>query len=341
MTSMVTEQNTTNNETTITIHATIISTKGTLKLKKISGMLTFQQFKEEIIKQLFSITNMQPKYLRMLINGKEIADMNAKLITLNVKNKKIMKIKVNILFTEQFHLMKDKEKKKMLEKDATIKSNNNSIKDDNNESNRIAMTNTKSKNKSETYHIEGNNDESKMIAAILIILHGTNKYTIQIHKLVTLLDLKLKLIEILGISSTKRLKLIAKGKILTDDGMIISNLSNSSSNKKKIKIRLLHDETYYTHEEGISVLEKVLKSLEQTKRNVHSLYSQLAHNFYDKAKMTLQRGSYDDQLEILKRNLQSIKVKEEDKGKVENALKELEKIYEENEKINSILAKRN
>ena len=57
--------------------------------------------------------------------------------------------------------------------------------------------------------------------------------------------------------------------------------------------------------------------------------------------MTLQRGSYDDQLEILKRNLQSIKVKEEDKGKVENALKELEKIYEENEKINSILAKRN
>ena len=87
--------------------------------------------------------------------------------------------------------------------------------------------------------------------------------------------------------------------------------------------------------------EKVLKSLEQTKRNVHSLYSQLAHNFYDKAKMTLQRGSYDDQLEILKRNLQSIKVKEEDKGKVENALKELEKIYEENEKINSILAKRN
>ena len=120
MTSMVTEQNTTNNETTITIHATIISTKGTLKLKKISGMLTFQQFKEEIIKQLFSITNMKPKYLRMLINGKEIADMNAKLITLNVKNKKIMKIKVNILFTEQFHLMKDKEKKKMLEKD-TIK----------------------------------------------------------------------------------------------------------------------------------------------------------------------------------------------------------------------------
>ena len=92
---------------------------------------------------------MKPKYLRMLINGKEIADMNAKLITLNVKNKKIMKIKVNILFTEQFHLMKDKEKKKMLEKDATIKSNNNSIKDDNNESNRIAMTNTKSKNKSE------------------------------------------------------------------------------------------------------------------------------------------------------------------------------------------------
>ena len=57
--------------------------------------------------------------------------------------------------------------------------------------------------------------------------------------------------------------------------------------------------------------------------------------------MTLQRGSYDDQLEILKRNLQSIKVKEEDKGKVENVLKELEKIYEENEKINSILAKRN
>ena len=90
MTSMVTEQNTTNNETTITIHATIISTKGTLKLKKISGMLTFQQFKEEIIKQLFSITNMKPKYLRMLINGKEIADMNAQLITLNVKNKKML-----------------------------------------------------------------------------------------------------------------------------------------------------------------------------------------------------------------------------------------------------------
>ena len=67
----------------------------------------------------------------------------------------------------------------------------------------------------------------------------------------------------------------------------------------------------------------------------------ITHDNTDKAKMTLQRGSYDDQLEILKRNLQSIKVKEEDKGKVENALKELEKIYEENEKINSILAKRN
>eukprot|EP00943_MAST-04B_sp_MAST-4B-sp1_P006401 g6401.t1 len=326
---------------TPSVIATIVSTKKTFKLTNINVLDTFEQLKEVIISHLYSKTLMKTKYLRIIINGKQIENTKLQISTLNVKNKTKMKLKVNVLFTEEFHLKSEKEKKKMLEKkDADMKINaslGSNIMRNNNDINDL-----KPENKTKVaYFIQcGPNDVSSSSVLSVLVIHGTTQYTIHVNEGVTLLLLKIKLKDILELNSTKRLKLIAKGKVLTDDNIVLSSLSNSN-NKKRVKMRLLHDETYYRHEEGGSVLDNVLKSLNETKKNVHSLYSQLAHNFYDKAKITLQRGSYDFQLENLKRNLQSIKIKEEDRSKLENALSDLEKVYEENEKINQLLSKRN
>ena len=70
------------------------------------------------------------------------------------------------------------------------------------------------------------------------------------------------------------------------------------------------------------------------------LYAQLAHNFYDDATMTLQSQGYDNELDNLKRSLESIKVKDEDLPKIKKALEDLAAIIEENDKVNELLARR-
>ena len=56
--------------------------------------------------------------------------------------------------------------------------------------------------------------------------------------------------------------------------------------------------------------------------------------------MTLQSQGYDNELENLKRSLQSIKVKDEDLPKIKKALEDLAAIIEENDKVNELLARR-
>ena len=97
---------------------------------------------------------------------------------------------------------------------------------------------------------------------------------------------------------------------------------------------------HFTSKKMAGPFEMVLQSLSETKKAVHSLYAQLAHNFYDDATMTLQSQGYDNELENLKRSLQSIKVKDEDLPKIKKAKEDLAAVVEEKDKVNELLARR-
>ena len=73
---------------TPSVTATIVSTKKTFKLSNINAQDTFEHLKEVIISQLYSKTLMKTKYLRVIVNGKEIDNAKLQITTLNVKNKK-------------------------------------------------------------------------------------------------------------------------------------------------------------------------------------------------------------------------------------------------------------
>ena len=318
------------------VDATIISSKGKWKLKDIDAAVTLSEFVEAtVIPHLFSKQLMKMKHLRVLINGKEASDPSKNLIMYSTKKQSVIKLKINILFSPAYHSLSEKERSRLLSNADGVKKQASS---------ETAPVLKPIDKPSQIYTLGDKavsldaNTARKSLS--VVVLHGTQKYTFNVQNpSTTVLALKLKLKDILNFKSTNRIKLVGKGKVLTNDGISLATLCSSSS-KKKLKIRLLHDETFYKQEDGRSVLEMVLQSLHETRKAVHSLYAQLAHNFYDDAMLTLQSKGYDDELENLKRNLESIKVKDEDIPKLKKALEDLAAVVEENDKVNNLLAQR-
>ena len=320
------------------VDATIISSKGKWKLKDIDAAATLSEFVEAtVIPHLFSKQLMKMKHLRVLINGKEASDPSKKLIMYSTKKQSVIKLKINILFSQAYHSLSEKERSRLLsnsdgvEKQASSETDNAPVPKPIDTPSQIYTLGDKAVSL---------DSKTTRKSLCVVVLHGTQKYTFNVENpSTTVLALKLKLKDILNFKSTNRIKLVGKGKVLTNDGMSLATLCSSSS-KKKLKIRLLHDETFYKQEDGRSVLEMVLQSLHETRKAVHSLYAQLAHNFYDDAMLTLQSQGYDDELENLKRSLESIKVKDEDIPRLKKALEDLAAVVEENDKVNELLAQR-
>ena len=318
----------------------IISSKGKLKLKDINAAVTVSEFIETtVIPQLFSKHLMKLKHLRVLVNGKEASDHSKTLTSYSTRKQSVIKLKINVLFSQAYHSLSEKERVKLLRNEEDVKQETCSstakktqVVEPSDKTVQIYTLGNQSVS-------HGNDTTTKSLR--VVVVHGTQKYNFDAEdsRTTTVLALKLKLKDILGLKSINRIKLVGKGKVLTDDQVQLATLCSSSS-KKKVKIRLLHDETFYKQEDGRSVLEMVLQSLSETKKAVHSLYAQLAHNFYDDATMTLQSQGYDNELENLKRSLQSIKVKDEDLPKIKKALEDLAAVVEENDKVNELLARR-
>ena len=78
----------------------------------------------------------------------------------------------------------------------------------------------------------GNDTTTKSLR--VVVVHGTQKYNFDAEdsRTTTVLALKLKLKDILGLKSINRIKLVGKGKVLTDDQVKLATLCSSSSKKK-------------------------------------------------------------------------------------------------------------
>ena len=113
----------------------------------------------------------------------------------------------------------------------------------------------------------GNDTTTKSLR--VVVVHGTQKYNFDAEdsRTTTVLALKLKLKDILGLKSINRIKLVGKGKVLTDDQVQWRHYVQVVV-KKKSRYVCYMTETFYKQEDGRSVLEMVLQSLSETKKAV-------------------------------------------------------------------------
>ena len=194
------------------------------------------------------------------------------------------------------------------------------------------------------YDIGVGEDLSKCVA--VTVVHSKEKYHFRIGMNTTLGRLKKELERVTDVGM-QRFVLIAKGKKLEDPKMLITSVSGATKSNVgggikggKVMMRLLFDEKYHAQAAGKQVLDEVIASLAKTEKEVHSMYAKIAHNFYDHAVMTLTGSSFDEELEALERNLIVIKISASEEAKRESAMKRLQKIKRENDRINDILAEK-
>ena len=57
---------------------------------------------------------MKLKHLRILINGKEASDPSRKLISFSTRKQSVIKLKINVLFSQAYHSLSEKERVRLL-----------------------------------------------------------------------------------------------------------------------------------------------------------------------------------------------------------------------------------
>ena len=93
----------------------IISSKGKLKLKDINAAasqylsLLKLPLSHAIFKHLMKL-----KHLRVLVNGKEASDHSKTLTSYSTRKQSVIKLKINVLFSQAYHSLSEKERVKLL-----------------------------------------------------------------------------------------------------------------------------------------------------------------------------------------------------------------------------------
>ena len=74
-----------------------------------------------VIPQLFSKHLMKLKHLRVLVNGKEASDHSKTLTSYSTRKQSVIKLKINVLFSQAYHSLSEKERVKLLRNEEDVK----------------------------------------------------------------------------------------------------------------------------------------------------------------------------------------------------------------------------
>ena len=286
---------------------------------------------KESLKQMH-YPHLQCKYMRLLFRGKELKDMDKIATVLPKKKKKVgTVVKCKLLFQQIFHTELSESQKEMATREKsnadTVASTKmittgqeNNAKDD--DQGNLPDTNT-------VHFVETQKDGPSVHVTII---HKKKRHKFCVSPKTTVLKVSSALGLLIGVDA-RRFQFLAKGKKVPK-GSVFSELSKQGG---KVVMRLLFDEKFHIQKEGQTVLENVLSQLEDTEKQVNSMYAKLAHNFFDHAVISLKGQSYDEELKALERTLTIIDVQASDEAKRRTALARLKIVQEKNEKINGIL----
>ena len=293
---------------------------------------------KELLKQGY-YPNLPCKYMRLLVKGKEMQDAEGvSEFVPKKKKKKDTVVKCKLLFQSSFHTDLSESQKEIAtklqdDKAVGIKKNDEVVET---ESDAVREDGAPRSMENKVHFMglpPGCNSKNGSIHVTVIQRKRRHKFCVGLQTTVSQVGTKLG--ELTGID-VRRFQFLAKGKKVSL-GTLFSAITKQGG---KLTMRVLFDEKFHIQNEGQNVLEHVISSLEKTEKQVHSMYSKLAHNFFDHAVLTLRGQSFDEELDALERSLTIIKVKPSEEPKREVALARLKLVQEKNAKINGILEKK-